>query len=159
MHMPWKYGEEIFLKHFLNLLSVIMCAGDPLVYESVCFSGPTSQGTSVSSCGRQMMKPNTKSDARGAMDEPVIAVKPRARQQKPNSPKKQPEAGPGLVAILSVTYAKFIISKGKVAAEWGGGHISLPVVFRSPSAYCPKRTHISLWLPLQSMRSHRSRSA
>jgi hypothetical protein len=80
MNMP--YDEEIFRKHFLNLLSVIMCAcmedrlaGDPPKCESVCFFGPASRGSPVSSCERQKVEPSKKSDARGAVDEPGIAVK------------------------------------------------------------------------------------
>ena len=123
MNMPWKYEEEIFVKHFLNLLSVIMCAfmedrlaGAP-VCESVYFFGPASRGTSVSSCERQKVEPNKKSDARGAVDEPMTAGEPEAPKHKPKSPKVILRSGFSGVPVRH--FAKLIIFKGKVAAEWG----------------------------------------
>ena len=147
MNMPWKYDEEIFIKHFLNLLSVIMCAcmedrlaGAPPVCESAYFFGPASRGTSVSSCERQKVEPNKKSDARGAMDEPVIADKPRVPQQKPNSPKIILRSGFSGVPVRH--FAKFIIFNGKVAAEWG--EASFPAISASePKRVSPKGdTHL-----------------
>ena len=161
--MPWKYDQEMGLMLLVPLVACLATFSEqedgsvtrpqlrrvdspcenarrkralrPTTYREALWSfGPASRGgTYVSSYEPQKLEPNTKADARGAMDEPTAAVaSPIITKPTPTSQKVILRSGYSSASVRH--FAKPTMTKGKVAAEWGEAPF--------PSSSASKCTHV-----------------